>query len=441
MRNYIIATLLFSILCACSTNNIEPVSSITNQADYDQALQLVQDKSQKEKDLVRTINQVKFWENKLAQQPTGYTFYDKLATVRDEQFELTGEVKYLEEVDTLYATATNLTVGNRKSNFLLKRSANAIKLHQFNKALSYAEDAYPLAKEKYGAILMMYDAYMELGMYDQASHIMNSQRNYESFDYLARYSKFLDHSGDLDSAVVVMENANLLVKDKNEDLYTWSLASLGDMYGHQGKVKKSYDTFLKVIKLDPTNHHVLKGIGYIAYAKDNNLQEAKKIFNAIDSQTKLPDYKLLLADIAQLENSQAEYDKLIQEFKTVAEDSVYKNLYKKYLIELYLDDKDKKVDIISIAQNEIDQRATPMTYQLLARAKLVNGEVAEAAQLINDHVIGKSFEPELVYNSGLILLEHGDIKNAEILLNEAKDAAFELGPLVMRNIEQSLNNI
>lgn len=438
MRHYIIATLVLSILYACSSAKVQQSETITDYGDYQEALELYKDKSQRENELNRTTKQVTFWEGKLNQQPNGYTFYDKLAALRDEQFELTGKVSYLEMADVLYAKAIDLTAADRKSNYLLKRSANAVKLHQFQNALSYAEEAYPLAKEKYGAILMMYDAYMELGMYDQATHIMKTQTNYNSFDFLARYSKFLDYSGDLDSAIIVMENANDLVKNKNEDMYVWSLASLGDMYGHQGKIKKSYETYLKVLDIDPKNHHVLKGIGYIAYANDSKLEEAKQVFATIDNQTKLPDYKLLLADIALLEDSPEEYNKLITEFKGVAETSPYKNLYKKYLIELYLDEEDKIEEVITIAQNEINQRATPMTYQLLARAKMANGEIEEAAQLINEHVIGKSFEPDLVYNSGMILLEHGDLENAELLLKEAKDASFELGPLAMKNINESL---
>jgi len=288
---------------------------------------------------------------------------------------------------------------------------------------------------------MMYDAYMELGMYDQAAHVMSTQRKYESFDYLVRYSKYLDHTGNLDSAIIVMENANQLVKDKHENNYLWSLASLGDMYGHQGDIQRSYDTYLKVLAINPHDHHVLKGIGYIAYAHDNKLQEAKQIFRAIDNQTKLPDQKLLLADIALLEGSQAEYEQLIEDFRMVAEADPYQDMYKKYLLEIYLEDEGKKDELVSIAEREIEHRATPMTYQLLARAKLANGAVDEAAQLINDHVIGKSFEPELVYNSGIILLEHGDFKNARMLLNEAKEASFELGPLVSKNIEENLNRI
>lgn len=438
MKHYIIATFILSILIACSTQNIEQSEAISNLSDYEKVLLDYQDDSQKKENLERINNQVAFWQTKLAQQANGYTFYDKIATLKDEQFELTGNVQYLEEVDALLAKAINLTAANRKSNYLLKRSANAIKLHQFKNALSYAEEAYPLAKEKYGAILMMYDAYMELGMYKQASHIMKSQRRYDSFDYLARYSKYLDHVGDLDSAVVVMEEASNIVKDNNEDLYEWSLASLGDMYGHQGDIKKSYHTYLRVLEINPSNHHVLKGIGYIAYSKDKKLAEAKRIFNTIDGQTNLPDYKLLLADIALLEGAPEERDQIIEEFRSTAEKSAYKSLYKKYLIELYLEDKSKVDEVVTITQHELDQRATPMTYQLLARAKLANGEVSEAADIIYDNVLGKSFEPDLVYNSGLILMEAGDIENAKELLLEAREASFELGPLATRNIEEHL---
>lgn len=442
MKSQLFATLLILItICSCSAPTVEPSISITDSADYESALSMFKDKSHKEKEIAKAKDQVEFWESKIKQQPTGYTFYDKLATVKDQQFELTGEISHLEMVDSIYKTAISLTAADKKSNFLLKRSANAIKLHQFNNARIYAEEAYPLAKEKYGSILMMYDAYMELGMYDKAAHIMETQRNYESFDYLVRYSKFLDHTGDLDSAVVVMQDANQLVKGKNEKLYTWSLASLGDMYGHQGKIKKSYETYLQVLDIDPYDHHVLKGIGYIAFAKDNDVEAAKHIFAAIDDQTKLPDYKLLLADIAMLEGAPKEYEELINEFRSVAELAEYENLYKKYLIEIYLEDENKKEEVITIAETEIAHRATPMTYQLLARAKMANGEVNEAAEMLREYVIGKSFEPELVYNSGLILLESGDVKNGELLLNEAKDAAFELGPLVMKNIEESLNKI
>lgn len=405
--------------------NIEQITHIIDNPDFPEERSKAYNKLSQERI---------FWQKKNDTEDGAFIYEEKLAQVNEALFEVTGEVKYLQIADQHYTNAVNMTAGKRKAAVLLSQSSNAIKLHQFQKALKLSQRSYDYTMDNIGPSYMTFDASMELGRFDYAAGILNDFKDEDSFDYLVRYAKVQDHNGDLEGAIKSMEKALEIAQKESEDRYIWALANLGDMYGHDGQIQKSYDTYLKVLDREPNHLHVLKGIAWIAYANDGNTDAAKNILKFVSSANKLPDAYLLLAEIEEYEGNLGNKEKYTDQFLKIAEKPEYQNLYASYLIDIYLDDKSKWGKALGLAKDEVDHRPTPATYATLAKVYHVLGNVNSAESIIKNKVLGKSFEPDVVYTAGSILAEVGCYKESKILMDEALDASYELGPLTTKEI-------
>lgn len=437
---YAIFIFIVGLFSSCDQSEIsrEPIvqtkviKDILVKIDQEQILNTQKEKIEEE---------ITFWKSKEEAQKGAFLYSEKIGHLYAELFKITGEVKNIIQSNEYFEKAANSTTGTRRANQLLALSSNSVKLHRFQDALEYSTDAYHEAKNKYAPALMTFDAAMELGDYEYAGEILDQYKDEKSYDYLVRYAKYLDHKGDLENAIATMEKAFELVRNKNQELYLWTLSNLGDMYGHDGQIKKSYDTYVTVLEQDPTNLHVLKGIAWIAFVNDKNYGLAKDILYTVKSNTKLPDAELILADIAEVEGNKEAVQGYKDDFMSIALHPDYQHLYATYMAELYLDESDFHKMALDIAYEEVLSRPTPETYSLLAWAHYRIGNLDEANQIITENTIGKSYEPNVVYRSGVIMAATGNKKLGRKLLKEAIDARYELGPIIADDIKEKLEHI
>jgi len=121
----------------------------------------------------------------------------------------------------------------------------------------------------------LFDVSMELGEYDNASKYLEKIADHNDFNFLIRLAKWSDFKGDLDLTIKYMEKATKLVEQKNNKaLMLWSYCNLGDYYGHAGRIKDSYQHYLKALEIDPSYTYAKKGIAWIAYSYEKKPQEA-----------------------------------------------------------------------------------------------------------------------------------------------------------------------
>ena len=436
MYTLIRAVVCCLIISSCSIEKIPVV--IANENDYQWALALIKDESLNHKREQKIQEEISFWNEQIAEKGSGFIYMEKLGGLYARLFEVTGKLSHIHASNDFYKSALNQTGGNYKSKLLLALSSNAVKLHQFNTALDYSTQAFALAKNKFGPALMAFDAAMEIGNYSYASEIMDQYENMESFDYLVRYAKYLDHKGALDSAIDAMEKANELSKKSNEELYIWSLSGLAEMYGHHGQIQKSYDTFLEVLTLNPYDLHALKSIAWIAYSHDGNVDSAIELLDVVSKATALPDAFLMIAEITQNETHRQE---ALEKFLQTAEREEYKNLYASLLSEIYIEENHNIDQALEMALQEVHNRSTPHTLIKLAKVYTHTKQSTKALEIVYGSILNRTHEPDILYNTGIILMENGETNNAKKLLREAREAAFELGPLKVKDIDKRLKMI
>ena len=412
-----IATLLS--ICACgATGIVQPnVESLYQPNDKIALL---------EKD-------VAFWSKKIIASPNQSSYLIKLATTYAQSFSLTGVIGDLKKAEQLLQDALAMPLINRSS-VLRGLAHNYITQHRFCEALEILQEAVAIGENNFANDKMLFDIYMELGDEEQARIQLTKITNESSFDYLIRKSKWEDSKGNLSKAISYLEQAKKkAIASNNKSLIAWSFSNLGDYYGHNGEIEKSYTHFMKTLELDPANWYALKGIAWIAYSHDRNIDLSKEILQTIIEKNNSPDLYLELAEVEAYKGKKLAEENAIEAFQKAITNKDYGNMYNKYECLIAAEDQGQFERAYNLALQEVENRPTVASYDLLAWTLYLEGKKETAQIIAKKYVLGKTSEPDILLHLAYIFYSDSVISNS--LLREIATASFELGPLKAREID------
>lgn len=422
----LILCMLVLLLTSCKK---EEKLVITNPAHYNTFLDTSNNES-----LKSAISEKDYWNNRLKPDTSGVGEIGPLAGAYTRIFEASGAVENLKKAEALYKKGMEISANN-KDNYARGLARTNISQHRFKEAKAVLEESYAGVSNKRATEMMLFDIYMELGDYDKADAFLGKIKNTNDYNYLIRLAKWSDYKGDLEAAIKYMEQAKSIAESRGSiALKVWTYSNLADFYGHAGRIEASYQHYLKTLQLQPDNAYAKKGIAWIAYAAEKNTTEANRILDSVMVHHQVPDYFLLKAEMAEFNNQLSEAEVFIDSFVNNASETDYGDMYNAYLIEIYAESQPEKA--LTLATQEIQNRATPETYSLLAYAQLMAGMNAEALQTIENFVAGKTFEPMAQYYSALVYKANGKSDMVKPLKKELLTAAFELGPVLTEKIEK-----
>lgn len=432
----IIQILLFGfIISACDMKQSNELI-VTDVSDYIEYLDI----SHQIKKLDIIDSQIDFWDLKYNQDDRGFVYLNRMAGLYVKKFRATGEIENVFISDSIYHKMLKITSGRNMTAAYRGLSQNAILKHEFKKALAFADSAINTNPESTSELLMKFDALMELGDSVFSHQMIEAYGQRKDFDFLTRKSKYLDKMGDLDSAILVMEIATDQMKSSNNvPMICWSLANLGDMYMHAGRVQESYDSYLNVLKLDPAYHYALKGIAWLAYSNDKKPKEAIHILNFLENIYKMPDVYLTLAEIHEYMGEKKISLNYYQKFYALASSKQYLGMYNKYKILLNVEQFNNHEEAINLCETELNNRLTSEVYDLMAWTYFNMGEYEEAYEISKKHVIDKSYEPKLMFHTAKILNQRKVFGKAEHYLNEVLASKIEVGPVMYNEILNTFN--
>lgn len=441
IKNKLYLCSIFSALIiavsGCKSNSEQPVVQenqiqkyLTNEAFYSST------------QLDRIEKNLSFWKEKLKSDTPSVTYRLKLGSAYESRFEVTKDIRDLNRADSLYSDAYERPHGKNVETLQALADLSITK-HHFKQAYSFSNAALKIGDQKRSSLMLTFDAMMERGDYKLARQDLDRTANTHNFGFLIRLSKYKDYEGKLDSAIHYMEEAEELGKHSPK-LIAWSKSNLGDMYGHDNQVRKSYSNYLQVLAMENTGGsfiHSLKGIAWIAFAHDRNTELALEILHFVDEQIQSPDVKLRLAEIAEYEGREDQKENYQQAFINEAQKPEYYGMYDAQLIELAASEIDSTEWAMDLINKELSNRPSPQIHDLNAWTYYHRGNAKKALQIIREHVEGKTFEPMAVYHMAKIYSANGLVDKARMYLKEAFDAGYELGPIITADIKKELKNI
>ncbi|MBP0903763.1 tetratricopeptide repeat protein [Mariniflexile gromovii] len=418
---------LASVL-SCTTSS----KKITNSEQYNGYLE-----SSDTSALQSANNELTFWQQKLKNQPNQFPYLAKIASAYGHLFAITGNIEYLKNAENAYLDLNKITNYNT-SGYLKGLAANYISQHKFKQALELLSKAELHGDRLEGTQKMLFDVHLELSNYDVAKSYLDKFSDDRDFDYLIRVAKWSDHRGNLDAAIRFLEKAKEKAEFSNSpQSKQWIYTNLADFYGHHGNIEASYNHFLKALELYPNDAYAKKGIAWIVYAHEKNPDEALRILNSVTNIYHDPDYHLLKAEIAKYKGDETTHKIQLGMYKTAVKNELYGDMYNAYNVVLYADASENLDEALTLAKTEINNRPTPLSYDLLAWVYYKMGLEKEALQVMEQHVSGKTSEPKVLYHLAEVYKANGKIKQAEHLKKELLESTFELGPLA----EQDINKI
>lgn len=412
---------------SCNDDKDGNTENFTHKEDYDKYLGSNNRDSYK-----KAVEMNEFWTSRLAADTSGVGDIGPSAGSYGALFASTGNAENLYNSEELYKKA--ISIASIKDGYVRGLAHNYISQHKFKEAKEILEGIYAGPTNKRETELILFDVYMELGMYDKAEHMLGNFKINGDFNYIIRQAKWNDHQGNLDAAIRNLENAKEIAESSNNDgSRIWVYTNIADYYGHAGRLKDSYNHYLMALKLQPDNAYAKKQIAWLLYSKEKNTVEANRILDSVMVNHKVPDYYLIKSQMAKYYGDEAETKKQEQNFINAVKDGNYGDMYNTYLINLYADKDPAKA--LKLAEHEVNRRATPETYQLLAYSQLQNGDTDTALKTIEQYVQGKTYEPKALYHAAMVYKANGMDDKVEEIKEGLMGATYEIGPVMAKNVE------
>jgi tetratricopeptide (TPR) repeat protein len=228
---------------------------------------------------------------------------------------------------------------------------------------------------------------------------------------------------------------------KKDALILWASSNLGDMYGHANRFREAYRCYLDVLQMEPDYLYALKGIAWLAFSHDKNTVDAKRILKYLSAVHPVPDYDIMLAEIAAYEKNNETKQELQNRFILKVSGTLYGDMYNKYVYGLMVEEWKDYDKALQIAEKEVTNRPTSQSYDLLAWAYFNMGNKDDALRIAKTYVENRTYEPDALYHLGRIYAETGNAKKARQYLALANESRFELGPDLAVRIGNELKGI
>jgi hypothetical protein len=128
-----------------------------------------------------------------------------------------------------------------------------------------------------------------------------------------------------------------------------------------------------------------------------------------------------------------------QTFFTLATNSLYGNMYNKYLIELCTGILRDPAMAEKISKKELENRGTPQTYAWYAWSLFSNNHRQEAYDVFVKNVSGKPLEGLELYWMGKIMQGVNKGYNAQAFYKAAYINKYDLSPVILKDLEKQLD--
>ena len=420
---YITILSIFAISCNDSTTRI------TQKIDYNSYLTKTDNTK-----TVQIFKELNFWNTKLDPDSTRIKPLGSIAKNYTNLFQATGNIDYLKKAEKVLTKSIEIAAIN-KEKYQLSLSGNYISQHRFKEAKKMAMIVFETGNFPLESQMVLFDVSMELGDYKKAETYLSAIEKENDYNFLIRLAKWNDYKGNLDNTIIYMEKAKEIAEKSNrENLELWSYTNLADYYGHAGRIKDSYQYYLKALEIDPSNAYAQKGIAWIAYSYENNPKEALRILTAIAEKYTSPDQSLLMAEISAYMNDTLSKDVHIKKYLAQVSNVDYGVMYDKYNTLLYAEELGNYDLALTLAKNEVTNRSTPESFDLLAYTLFLKGEYKKALDIIEEYVDGKTYEPEIMYHMAKIYKANNKMDQVTSLKKELLESSYELGPVVTNEI-------
>lgn len=349
---------------------------------------------------------IKSFQNRVKQNPNDAVSYTLLGELYARQARETGDVSGYQRAEAALQQSLKLLPGYSPAGASLA-SVNYAQ-HNFDQALEIAEQVYQSNPKNTSALLIMGDAYLSLGNYEQAEAIYLELEEMDATSpVLARLANLEELKGNPEKALRLIRLAasDALRSGGTRESVAWYLLRVGDVYFNMGEIKESgayYEASLRVFE----NYHLaLAGLGKVR-AAEGKYEDAIRYYQQAVNIVPQPDFLAALGDVYMLtdnpDEAQIQYETVEFIGKLAA---LNKQIYNRQLANFYSNHDLHLDEALHLALTELDSRKDVYGYDAAAWAQYKNGNFKEAQALMDQALALGTHDATLYYHAGMIALE------------------------------------
>ncbi|MFE9453199.1 tetratricopeptide repeat protein [Streptomyces sp. NPDC006739] len=359
----------------------------------------------------------------LRAQPKDHDGWATLGLAYDEQARTKGDPSRYPQAEQALKRSLRLSPGNVEA--LAGQAALAAARHQFQDALTYADQALKQDPYGEGALCSRIDALVELGRYDEASRAADTaDARKPGVPVFTRYAYVRELRGDVTTARRVLQQALAAATAKGDVAYV--AAQLGQLAWNQGDYRTALDYYARALAAQDTYLPALEGRAR-AQAASGDRADAIKGMELVVSRYPLPQPLVELGELYEARGAAGDKARAKNQYALV---DAWIALARANGVNADLDtalaaaDHGDKASALRAARAEWARRHTVHTADALAWALHVNGHDQEALPYARSATATGYHNASFLYHRGMIELATGHTADGRASLT----AALKLNP-------------
>src|SRR5579862_5395230 len=378
-----------------------------------------------------TDNTIRSLQGHIKMYPQDFKSYDALGASYIQKGRETADATYYELAKDALEKSLDL-VSNGPDAALAKTHMAVVAMseHQFEEALSWAQEALVLGSGDPSPWAIVGDALTDMGDYERADDAYARLRDplhpedesnglaYERNSRMA-YLRFL--RGDLAGAIRLMRSAiavSVTLHLPAENI-AWSQYQLGEICFKSGDLNGAELAYKAGLAVDPNSYRNLAGLGEVRTAQEK-YPEAIALYQKAIAVVPFPAFAASLYDldlqVGHSDDAQKQL-KLLEFISTL--NPLNERLFYRELALFYADHGLKLKESMELAKKELEVRHDIYTWDILAWVLYKYGNLSEAADAADKALRLGTEDALLDFHAGMIALQLGRSERAQRLFERA----------------------
>jgi tetratricopeptide (TPR) repeat protein len=370
-------------------------------------------------------------QGRLKMYPQDFKSYDALGASYIQKGRETADATYFELAkDALNKSLDLVSTGPDAASAKTHMAVVAMSEHQFEEALSWAQEALAAGSGDPSPWAIVGDALTDMGDYQRAEDAYARLRDplhpeeesnglaYERNSRLA-YLQFL--KGDAPGAIPLMRSAiavSITLHLPAENI-AWSQYQLGEICFKSGDLNRAEKAYTDGLAVDPTSYRNLSGLAEVRTAQEK-YPEAIALYQKAIAVVPYPAFAAALYDLDMKVGRDDDARKQMQLLEFISTlNPLNERLFYRELALFYADHNLKLKESVELARKELDVRKDIYTWDILAWVLFKNGNYPEAADAAKKALALGTRDALLDFHAGRIEQQLGQTERAQTLFKQA----------------------
>ena len=334
-----------------------------------------------------------------------------------QQVRETGDVTLYARADQAFSEA--LKRDPKLVDGLVGRGILALAMHDFNRALDWAEQAWGLNSFRAQTLGVKVDGLVELGRYDEA--VATLQQMVDLRPDVASYTRISylrELHGEVEGAIEAMRMATSMVVPGTEQ-WLWSTVQLGNLYGNNGRLAEAEQSYRQALQLRADYPYALAGLARVQAAQ-GDFASAIAGLDQLVKRLPLPEFVVTLGELYEVSGqpklAQQQYDLVRTMQKLNAASGMNVDLE---LATFEVNHGDDPATALAQAQAAYAERPTVFAADTLAWAYYRTGDLSHAQHYSNAALRLNTQDALIHFHAGMIAAAQGDTTTAQRYLGQA----------------------